>query len=229
MTKGALFLYISVSLMLLSSCDKRPKGVLSDDEMVRLIADIEVAEVYMQQHNSGYYNDSVRDSAVQWALERHGLTKADFDSTMTWYGRNIDEYRDLYGKVDVELAARQRAVTGMEDTDIVSTDLWPYSRHMIVSANGSSDGLSFSLPSEDIQKGDRITWKMRLKGLSSGNILLGVDYDNGTSSYSYQSQNGMSKGEVMLQTDSALQVRRVYGYVRAMMCHPCRCGSTVFL
>ena len=47
---------------------------------------------------------------------------------MTWYGRNIDEYRDLYGKVDVELAARQRAVTGMEDTDIVSTDLWPYSR-----------------------------------------------------------------------------------------------------
>ena len=183
--------------------------------MVRLIADIEVAEVYMQQHNSGYYNDSVRDSAVQWALERHGLTKADFDSTMTWYGRNIDEYRDLYGKVDVELAARQRAVTGMEDTDIVSTDLWPYSRHMIVSANGSSDGLSFSLPSEDIQKGDRITWKMRLKGLSSGNILLGVDYDNGTSSYSYQSQNGMSKGEVMLQTDSALQVRRVYGYVRA--------------
>lgn len=95
MTKGALFLYISVSLMLLSSCDKRPKGVLSDDEMVRLIADIEVAEVYMQQHNSGYYNDSVRDSAVQWALERHGLTKADFDSTMTWYGRNIDEYRDL--------------------------------------------------------------------------------------------------------------------------------------
>ncbi len=51
--------------MLLSSCDKRPKGVLSDDEMVRLIADIEVAEVYMQQHNSGYYNDSVRDSAVQ--------------------------------------------------------------------------------------------------------------------------------------------------------------------
>ncbi len=215
MTKGALFLYISVSLMLLSSCDKRPKGVLSDDEMVRLIADIEVAEVYMQQHNSGYYNDSVRDSAVQWALERHGLTKADFDSTMTWYGRNIDEYRDLYGKVDVELAARQRAVTGMEDTDIVSTDLWPYSRHMIVPANGSSDGLSFSLPSEDIQKGDRITWKMRLKGLSSGNILLGVDYDNGTSSYSYQSQNGMSKGEVMLQTDSALQVRRVYGYVRA--------------
>ncbi|MDE7116589.1 MAG: DUF4296 domain-containing protein [Muribaculaceae bacterium] len=206
---------ILAALMLLNSCDKRPKGVLSDDEMVRLIADIEVAEVYMQHHNSGYYNDSVRDSAVQWALERHGLTKADFDSTMTWYGRNIDEYRDLYGKVDEELASRQRAVTGMEDTDIVSTDLWPYSRHMIVSANGSSDGLSFSLPPEDIQKGDRITWKMRLKGLSSGNILLGVDYDNGTSSYSYQSRNGTSKGEVMLQTDSALQVRRVYGYVRA--------------
>ncbi len=201
------------------SCNKRPEGVLSDDEMVGLIADMEVAEAYMQQHNSGYYNDSIRDSAVQWALDRHSLSKADFDSTITWYGRNIDDYYNLFIKVDAELARRQRKTLGETEQSMVSTDLWPYSRHILISENGTSNGLAFSLPMEDLPKGERITWKMRLKGLSSGCILLGVDYENGSSGYKYQTHNGNSRIDMTLQTDTARTVKRVFGYVRAKEDH----------
>lgn len=210
---------IVLTLLLGAGCNKRPKGVLSDDEMVGLIADMEIAEVYMQQHNSGYYNDSIRDSAVQWALDKHGLSKADFDSTMTWYGRNIDDYLNLFGKVDAELAKRQNRAIGETEKNLVSTDLWPYSRHILISENAPSNGLAFSLPLNDIPKGERITWKMRLKGLSSGNVLLGVDYDNGMSSYTYQTQNGNSKIDLTLQTDTAYNVKRVFGYMRTKEDH----------
>lgn len=210
---------VVVALLLGAGCDKRPKGVLSDDEMVGLIADMQIAEVYMQQHNSGYYNDSIRDSAVQWALDKHGLSKADFDSTMTWYGRNIDDYLNLFGKVDAELAKRQNRAIGETEKNLVSTDLWPYSRHILISENAPSNGLAFSLPLNDIPKGERITWKMRLKGLSSGNVLLGVDYDNGMSSYTYQTQNGNSKIDLTLQTDTAYNVKRVFGYMRTKEDH----------
>lgn len=192
---------------------------MSDDEMVGLIADMQIAEVYMQQHNSGYYNDSIRDSAVQWALDKHGLSKADFDSTMTWYGRNIDDYLNLFGKVDAELAKRQNRAIGETEKNLVSTDLWPYSRHILISENAPSNGLAFSLPLNDIPKGERITWKMRLKGLSSGSVLLGVDYDNGMSSYTYQTQNGNSKIDLTLQTDTAYNVKRVFGYMRTKEDH----------
>lgn len=210
---------VVVALLLGAGCNKRPKGVLSDDEMVGLIADMQIAEVYMQQHNSGYYNDSIRDSAVQWALDKHGLSKADFDSTMTWYGRNIDDYLNLFGKVDAELAKRQNRAIGETEKNLVSTDLWPYSRHILISENAPSNGLAFSLPLNDIPKGERITWKMRLKGLSSGNVLLGVDYDNGMSSYTYQTQNGNSKIDLTLQTDTAYNVKRVFGYMRTKEDH----------
>lgn len=210
---------IVLTLLLGAGCNKRPKGVLSDDEMVGLIADMQIAEVYMQQHNSGYYNDSIRDSAVQWALDKHGLSKADFDSTMTWYGRNIDDYLNLFGKVDAELAKRQNRAIGETEKNLVSTDLWPYSRHILISENAPSNGLAFSLPLNDIPKGERITWKMRLKGLSSGNVLLGVDYDNGMSSYTYQTQNGNSKIDLTLQTDTAYNVKRVFGYMRTKEDH----------
>ncbi len=210
---------IVLTLLLGAGCNKRPRGVLSDDEMVGLIADMQIAEVYMQQHNSGYYNDSIRDSAVQWALDKHGLSKADFDSTMTWYGRNIDDYLNLFGKVDAELAKRQNRAIGETEKNLVSTDLWPYSRHILISENAPSNGLAFSLPLNDIPKGERITWKMRLKGLSSGNVLLGVDYDNGMSSYTYQTQNGNSKIDLTLQTDTAYNVKRVFGYIRTKEDH----------
>ncbi len=206
---------ISVSVILWGACNKRPKGVLSDNEMVGLIADMEVAEIYMQNHNSGYYNDSIRDSAVQWALEKHGLSKADFDSTMTWYGRNIDDYANLYAKVDQELALRQSKAIGKTEQDLNSTDLWPYSRHLFVSDRSNSNGVTFSIPINELQKGDKITWKMRMKGLTEGNLMLGVDYDNGASSYTYQTQNGSSKVEMTLQTDTAFIVKRIFGYVRA--------------
>lgn len=212
--KSILLVFSLVLLIVSESCSRRPDGVLPDKEMVELIADMEIVEAYMQKHYSGYYHDSIRDSAVQWVLEKHGLTKADFDSTMTWYGRNIDEYRNLFEKVDSELADRQRRISG-ESVQIENTsDLWPYTRHILISDKASTNNLAFSIPSSEIQKGDKIIWKMRLNGLFSGNYLLGVDYENGTTSYAYQSQNSNKSVEMALQTDTSLDVKRIFGYVR---------------
>lgn len=197
--------------LILMSCNHRPKGVLSDKEMVDLIADMEVAEVYMQRYYPEYYNDSARDKAVQWVLDKHNISKAEFDSTMNWYGRNIDQYKELYVKVDKNLAEKQRKIAGETETNDVATDLWPYSRHIYISSKGASSGISFSFPSDDIQRGDRITWKLHLKGTSEGNIMLGVDYENGTSSYISRTQNGNQRVEVTLQTDTATSVRRIFG------------------
>lgn len=175
---------------------------------------MEIAEVYMQNHNSGYYNDSIRDSAVQWALDKHNLSKTDFDSTLTWYGRNIDEYRDLYARVDQELSRRQEKITGEKEQPLTSSDLWPYSRHVFVSDKGATNGLYFSIEGNDVNKGDRLTWEMRLNGLSAGDIMLGVDYDDGSASYSHRKQNNNKKIELSLQTDTASAVKRIFGYIR---------------
>ena len=212
-----LTLILIICLMLIATgCRKRPKGVLSDDDMVQLIADMEVAEVFIQQHGEMLYNDSARDKAVQWVLDRRGIDRADFDSTISWYGKNMDTYSNLYAKVDEELAKRQRQATGDESAIIQSgKDLWPYSRHLIMSELMNSNAITFSLPGDEIEKGDRLNLKMRTRGLQSGAVLLGVDYDNGTSSYYHTNQNGSSKIDVSLQTDTSKTVKRIFGYVRA--------------
>lgn len=182
--------------------------------MVALMADMQIAEAYMQNHNYGYQTDSIRDSAVQWALDRRGISKAEFDSTMTWYGKNLDEYRDLYEKVDKELTKRQKRISGEEIIETDYSDLWPYSRHIMIAETGNTNSLSFTFPTDQLSKGDKIMWKMHVNGNPAVNLMLGVEYDNGTSGYVSQSNNDVRKLDISFQTDTSLQVKKIYGYVR---------------
>lgn len=211
----SLFIF-SIGILLVSGCDRRPKGVLSESEMIQLIADLETAEVYLRQSESMNYNDSTRDKAVEWVLEKRGITKADFDSTMTWYGRNIDIFQELYAKVDRELAQRQKKATGEEQASVAMDmdDLWPYSRHLMISEISGMRNVVFEIPVNEIHKGDRLNLKMRLNGLDYGEVLLAVDYNSGLSAYNHQSLMNNNHIDISLQTDTAQSVKKLYGYVR---------------
>ncbi|MDE7437173.1 MAG: DUF4296 domain-containing protein [Muribaculaceae bacterium] len=211
-----LFLILAMILVILSGCDKRPEGVLSDKEMVQLMTDMEVAEVYIQNNSNEMYNDSSRDKTIQYIIEKRGIDKAQFDSTMTWYGRNIDIYQELYKKVDAELAKRQKNAIGGDAMATVQqgSDLWPYSRHLIMSEMAQNNSLNFSFVSEQIEKGDKLNFKLRANGLDYSSAMLGVDYENGLSTYSYSTQNATDKIDISLQLDTFLTVKRIFGYVR---------------
>ncbi len=213
MTDLRIILSVFVISLILVGCDKRPGNVLDEDEMVRLIADMEVAEIYFQQYPGGYYNDSIRDRAIQFVLDKHHISKKDFDSTLTWYGKNIDVYQQLYSKVDKELLNRQKKITGKSETDLVSNDLWPFSRHYFIDSKSGRHDINFAIQSSEVESGERLIWRLRTNSMPSGQILLGVEYENGTSSVTYQSTNSKIS-EITLQTDSSQRVKRIMGQFR---------------
>lgn len=205
---------ITVLLSFLTiGCDKRPGNVLGEDEMVKLIADMEVAETYFQQHPNGYYNDSVRDRAMQYVLNKHRISKVDFDSTLTWYGKNIDVYEELYEKVEKELLSRQRKITGKREEELLSNDLWPYSRHFMIDGKSGSHDIRFTVPGTEIESGERLIWRLRANSMPTAQMLLGVEYDNGSFSLSYQSISSKIP-EVTLQTDSGKKIKKIIGQFR---------------
>lgn len=213
---GKIAIILATVLVLVAGCNKRPKGVLSDKEMVQLMADMEVAEIYIQENSNVMYSDSMRDKTVQFILEKRGIDKAQFDSTMTWYGRNIDVYQELYKKVDVELGRRLKKAVGEESAEQVKSgsDLWPYSRHLVMSELANSNALVFSFMSDQIEKGDKLNFKLRAKGLDTSSAMLGVDYENGLSTYSFSNQVSTEKIDLSLQLDTMSKVKRIYGYFR---------------
>ncbi len=199
-------------VVVLNSCSDRPKNVLSDSEMVRTMADLEIAQSYIQ--NKGYTNGGSdnKDRILEYVLVKNKVSREDFDSTISWYGRHIDKYDELYQKVDKELARRESRISG-NATEVLSNDLWPYSRHLVISSKSNTDNLSFSLPPKDVVKGDRIIWKFNLSMPVDGNAILGVRYLDGNVAYISIHPNH-NTNELSLQTDTSRNIREIFGNLR---------------
>ena len=211
-------LYIPISLVALSAvltaCSDRPENVASDKEMVKIMTDMELAEAYIQTHGATMSGSESRERIVEYVLRKHNMSREDFDSTLSWYGRHIDKYDELYAKVDRELAERGKKMSG-DIQDMNSTDLWPYSRHIFISSLSSSDNMTFSLtPSEELQKGDVLKWRLHPDASVSGSVTLGVVYKNGMTYYVNQPLMGAQSCELKLQTDTALEIKKIFGNLR---------------
>lgn len=208
---------IMLSAILFCGCSKRPKGVLSERKMVSLMADMQLAESYSNTVGLTRHGKDERDALGKGVLSAHGVTQEQLDTTLAWYGRNIDEYSGLYEKVDKEIVSRRKKLLNEEDKkeDFNSADmLWPYQTHGVLSALGNSDAWILSIESPEISRGDVLEWTMRLSESAAFNGVLGVEYDDGTSDATSQMFSGKKKYEMRLQTDTAKLVSRIYGTLR---------------
>lgn len=209
-------LYYLISFLLLSvGCSKRPKNILSEDKMVKVMVDLQLAEAYERSGNAhDYLKGKDREMLGRGILMQHGVTVEEMDSTLAWYGRNMDEYPKLYKKIDAELNKRQlkyARAAGESENEGSSADLWPYSRHFVLDDKSLTDGLVIDIPVTDLAPGDKITWKMLVDGASSRSLSIGVDYENGTSEVYKISNSSFDKwSELSLQTDSTLSVNRIF-------------------
>lgn len=193
-------------------CVKRPKGVLSDSKMVGIVADLELSEAYLQQNPQLGERD--KEALVEYVISKHGVSRADFDSTMSWYGRNMDAYYDLYGRVERELTKRKRKSAGADSYEHAATgDIWPYSRMALLSPLSGSDAFEFSIPTGDIEKGEQLELSMRLRTPAAGTSIFGVEYSDGTKSYLSRTLSSSRRLKLKLQTDTGRRVSRVFGNV----------------
>ena len=78
-------LYILLPLLFLSSCALRPDEVLSNREMVSLLVDLHCAEGILQVAGYNYGHESDVEQYYQVILDEHGVTQAQFDSSLVWY------------------------------------------------------------------------------------------------------------------------------------------------
>lgn len=207
----SLLLFIS---FLFFCCGHKGKMVMPEDKFIDLMADMELAEAYSSTAGSGQNSETKRNELGKGILAAHGVTKEELDSTLAWYGRNIDEYALLFDKVDKKILEKKKKIlaqSGIEDIEKTGSDLWPYEAHGMISPLGNSNGWIISIDNPDLNKGDRLQWSMHLLNPMEMKGVLGVEYEDGTSSANLVSINTRPKVEIFLQTDSSKTVKRIYG------------------
>lgn len=207
-------------MTLLSACSKRPEGVLSEKQMVDIMADIQIAQA---MSDTRYRNPGGEEvdypHLTEGILESHNVSREEMDSTLNWYGHNMDEYSRLFSKVDKELQKRVRRYAGSHERIKKEVgddqDLWPYSSHALLSSHSVSPALLLSIEKPMLNKGDMVVWKLRINSTTASTTsVLGAEYSDGTTGYIIRHNSGKRNIETEFQTDSSKTVKRLFGSFR---------------
>lgn len=207
------------SVVLAAACSSVPDGVLDKEDMASLMADIHTAESMMELDRVSYRNDSARMALKQTVYARHGVTAEQFDSTLVWYGHNLDKYVEVYERVGEILQQRMDAIDAdLADLGLAvvgdSADAWGDLRSKVFDRHYPGDFLSFSIKADDTwENGDRYLWRMKtFNNMRPVRMVMVADYDDGRSEMrSSVSENGDGWHELSLELDSTRVATRVYG------------------
>ena len=216
-------LLVPASLILLGvagACDRTPDYVLKKKQMVDLLTDIHKAEGVVDLNRTRYGSDSMRKVMKQSVLLRHGVTQEQFDTSMVWYGHNIEKYIEVYDDVIARLESEVAEVDADQggarvDMAVVgdSADAWPESR-MHRYFYGQPDAMvRFNLRrDENWETGDIYTWRFYKSNMQSPlYYAIAAQYTDGTSDYMTGTTTGQGWSEIVMQIDTARTAQNVYG------------------
>ena len=94
-----IFICVVYAVLCILACGCRPRGVLSSRQMRRVMIDLHKTDALLQVCGLHTEHDSIEDAAYASVLERHGITQAQFDSSLVWYTNHPQLFDKIYPKV----------------------------------------------------------------------------------------------------------------------------------
>lgn len=83
--------------VLLVSC--RPRGILTSRQMRMVLIDLHKTDALLQVHGLHHGHEADEDRYYAAVLEQHGVTQAQFDSSLVWYTHHPQLFDKIYPKV----------------------------------------------------------------------------------------------------------------------------------
>lgn len=138
--KAVHILYLVVTILLLNACKPSvPEQYIQPGDMEDLLYDYHIAR--------GMANDEGLDDAYKHhlyfasVLKKHGVTRAEFDSSLVYYYNRADQFYEIYKRVQDRLSDEALAL-GSSNTEVErftttsltgdTTDIWDGKRQMLL-------------------------------------------------------------------------------------------------
>ena len=171
-----------VSLSVAASCIDRPDIVLDEDQMIDLLVDVHRAEglLEMQQQQGAGFGadlDTYQKEVIAAVLQKHGVSRSRYDTSLMWYAQHLKLLTRVYGHVDERLKEEHEmwSLQVTETRDFVnsiagdSVDLWTLRDHLILDRRRYSDILFWEIPSDsNFVDGDTLRWRFTIRQLLPG-------------------------------------------------------------
>ena len=90
---------VILAVLAVSFVSCRPKGILSSRKMKDVMIDLDKMDGMIEAAHMEYGYDEAKALYYAQVLEKHGITQAQFDSSLVWYTANPALFDKIYPKV----------------------------------------------------------------------------------------------------------------------------------
>ena len=185
---------------------------------------MQIAEGIISSDNETYKDDAQKLALYESVFRKHHITRAEYDSSLMWYARNLDIYMRVYNMVSDDIRSRidnlgdvQRIDTEVNNND--SVDIWPRRPYLTFTPKAPFNGTTFDLkPKQSYPPGSSFVLSMHIWGINPSmkhkpEIRLCVE-QNDTTIIINEQIRADGYHETELKSVPTKRVKRVYGYIR---------------
>lgn len=168
MSRVIILLFL-IPVIGLISCSKKPRYILSSEKMEDVLYDIQLAQTLSDDYEIGLYRTEDKEALINDVFYKHHITKEKFDSSLTWYSDNMEDYKKINDAVTQRLKNQIEILrtTTAKRYDRNDSLLMP----ITFTLKSETPLLSFALDSNMLRNIDLtlIDWHFKALGASSRN------------------------------------------------------------
>lgn len=207
-----------------AGCSKAPSGVLAERKMKEVLVDMHLAEAMIGSESKVYNTPEKKQALYLSVFEKHGITEAEYDSSLVWYGRNLDVYMQVYEMVLSELNLNKKALGDIQpdatpSSNQDSVNIWNRFAYLSFLPKAPYNGVYFDfVPEGGYPAGSSFVLSFRLWGLNkymteAPEVRISVEQPDTTiTAMRYITYDGLN--ELLVKANPVAKVKRVYGYIR---------------
>lgn len=216
-------------LCLLAACKPgTPSRYIQPDEMEDILYDYHIGQS-MAQMEDGSIEQRNFDRTLNMAavLKKHGVTKAEFDSSLVYYYTRAERFQQIYKRV-AERLSEQALDLGASDGEVEryasysmngdTANIWAGNRSAVLIPYAPYNRQTFRQQADTtFHKGDSFMLNMMAdfmyqSGTRDGIVCLAVRLENDSiiSRVNHVSVSGIN--QIRINIDDSLAVKELYGY-----------------
>lgn len=227
MTKR-LVLYILIGVAALAACKPRtPRQYIQPDEMEDILVDYHLGQAMAQVSNyeERDYNKTLYLAAV---LEKHHVSRAEFDSSLVYYYTRADRFMTIYRHVADRLQ-KQAVALGATESEVNkfaqlslggdTANIWTLRDNALLIPIPPYNRIDFEAEVDTaFHQGDHFQFNfasdfLMQNGSRSAYAVICLKYDNDSVVSRSQNIMGGNLVQLRLEADPKLKIKRLWGYI----------------
>lgn len=208
---------------MVQSCSESKVKVMSQDKLEDVLFDYHMADAIV--HTTNVASDEY-DTYLGAVLEKHGITRAEYDSSMVYYMKHADKMLEIYSHLTDRMTneARLQGIdsNGLFAGDVMTGDtanIWNSAKAKIFSDKGVDNIMRFRMTADTTyRKGDRFMLSFKTDflyqdGARNGYAAMSVRFSNDSVVTRTTSLSSTNQHRLEVSDDTRLGVKEIRGFI----------------